>query len=118
MRYRWFESTSLQRTVRLSPAPLSKTKNLSFPRGCGRSAWRLGRLRGAGSFEIAPTGGNISVAPTSSTAVPLIGSARMPLRSDIVGAFVELDRAVDLCARAGSTKAERDPLSVPGERQA
>jgi hypothetical protein len=38
--------------------------------------------------------------------------------SDKVEAFAELDRAVDLCARAGSTKAERDPLSVPGERQA
>src|SRR6478736_8988256 len=75
-----FESGLLQRTVRLSPAPLSKTKNLGFPRGCGRSAWRLGRQRRAGCFEIAPTGGNISVAPYSSTAVPLIGSARMPLR--------------------------------------
>jgi hypothetical protein len=38
--------------------------------------------------------------------------------SDKVGAFVELDRAVDLCARTSSTKPERDPLSVPGKRQA
>ena len=80
-RNRKFESISLQRTVRLSPAPLSKAENLGFPRGCGRLGWRLGRQRRAGCFEIAPTGGNISVEPYSSTAVPLMGSARMPLRS-------------------------------------
>ena len=74
----WFKSISLQRTVRLSPAPLSKAENLGFPRGCGRLGWRLGRQRRAGCFEIAPTGGNISVGPYSSTAVPLMGSARMP----------------------------------------
>src|SRR5206468_12960973 len=37
---------------------------------------------------------------------------------DKVGAFAELDRAADLCAGPGSTKAEHDPLSVPGKRQA
>ena len=86
-RNRKFESISLQRTVRLSPAPLSKAENLGFPRGCGRLGWRLGRQRRAGCFEIALTGGNISVEPYSSTAVPLMGSARMPLRADKIGAF-------------------------------
>ena len=87
LRDRWFESVSLQRTVRLSPAPLSKAENLGFPRGCGRLGWRLGRQRRAGCFEIAPTGGNISVEPYSSTAVPLMGRRECHSGPDKVGAF-------------------------------
>ena len=60
------------------PHPLSSVENPGFPRGCARPAWRPGRQRRAGCFDIAPTGGNISVGPYSSTAVPLMGSARMP----------------------------------------
>ena len=63
------------------PHPLSKVENPGFPRGCARLAWRPGRQRRAGCFDIAPTGGNISVGPYSSTAVPLMGLARMPRRS-------------------------------------
>jgi hypothetical protein len=61
--------------------PLSKVENPGFPRGCPRLAWRPGRERRAGCFDIAPTGGNISAGPYSSTAVPLMGLARMPRRS-------------------------------------
>jgi hypothetical protein len=63
------------------PHPLSKAENPGFPRGCARPAWRPGRQRRAGCFDIAPTGGNISVGPYCSTAVPLMGLARMPRRS-------------------------------------
>jgi hypothetical protein len=63
------------------PHPLSKVENPGFPRGCPRLAWRPGRQRRAGCFDIAPTGGNISAGPYSSTAVPLMGLARMPRRS-------------------------------------
>jgi hypothetical protein len=65
----------------LSPELLSRVENPGFPRGCAPLAWRPGRQRRAGCFKMAPTGGNISVAPYSNTAVPLMGSARMPRRS-------------------------------------
>src|SRR4029077_16073828 len=39
----------------------------------------------------------------------------IPIKS---GRSPKLDRAVDLCARTGSTKAQHDPLIVPGKRQA
>jgi hypothetical protein len=68
------ESVSLPELFRWVEKP-------GFPRGCARQAWRPGRQRHAGCHKIAPTGGNISVAPYSSTAVPLMGSARMPRRS-------------------------------------
>ena len=51
-------------------------------RGCARLAWRRGRQRRAGCYKISPTGDNISIAPYSSTAVPLLESARMPHRSE------------------------------------
>jgi hypothetical protein len=92
---RWFESTSLQRRVRLSPRAAVGGREPGFPRGCARLDWRPGRQRRAGCFKIAPTGGNISVAPYSSTAEPLMGSARMPAGSNKVGAFAKLDRAVE-----------------------
>jgi hypothetical protein len=92
------------------PKPLSYVENPGFPRGCARLAWRLGRQRRAGCFDTAATGGNISVGPYSSTAVPLTGSVGMPDGPNEVGAFSGLDRALDL-------KAERGPLVVPGKRQ-
>ena len=88
-------SPSSRQSVSL-PQPLSKVENPGFPRGCARLAWRPGRQRRAGCFDIAPTGGNISVGPYSSTAVPLMWSARMPRRSRRSRAFSGLDRAVDL----------------------
>jgi len=51
------------------PELLSRVENPGFPRGCAWLAWRPGRQRRAGWVKIARTGGNISVAPYSSTAV-------------------------------------------------
>jgi hypothetical protein len=59
------------------PELLSRVENPGFPRGCARLAWRPGRQRHAGCYKIGPTGDNISVAPYSSTAAALMGSARM-----------------------------------------
>ena len=72
------------------PHPLSSVENPGFPRGCAPLAWRRGRQRRAGCFDIAPTGGNISVGPYSSTAVPLMGSARMPRCTQRSWAFTGL----------------------------
>src|SRR6202043_2826742 len=70
--YRWFESISLQQTVCLSPAAAFKGREPGFPRGFGQLACRPGQQRLAGCFDIASTGGNISVGPYSSTAVRLV----------------------------------------------
>jgi hypothetical protein len=72
------------------PHPLSSVENPGFPRGCARLAWRPRRQRRAGCFDIAPTGGIISVGPYSSTAVPLMGSARMPRCTQRSWAFTGL----------------------------
>ena len=72
MRYRWFESISLQQTVRLSPPVAFEGREPGFPRGFGQLAWRPGQQRLPGCFDIASTGGNISVGPYSSTAVRLV----------------------------------------------
>src|SRR5580693_2140852 len=58
---RGFESISLQQTVCLSPAAAFKGREPGFPRGFGQLAWRPGQQRLAGGFDIASTGGNISV---------------------------------------------------------
>jgi hypothetical protein len=71
-RYQKFESISLQQTVCLSPAAAFEGREPGFPRGFGRLAWRPGQQRLAGGFDIASTGGNISVGPYSSTAVRLV----------------------------------------------
>ena len=99
------------------PELLSRVENPGFPRGCARLGWPPGRQRRAGCFKIAPTGGNISVAPYSSTAVPLMGSARMP-RPHKVGRSPRLIVRWIAALGPGSIKAEHDPLIVPGKRQA
>src|ERR1700720_806227 len=71
-RNRKFESISLQQTVCLSPAFAFEGREPGFPRGFGQLAWRPGQQRLAGCFDIASTGGNISVGPYSSTAVRLV----------------------------------------------
>jgi len=71
-RNRKFESISLQQTVCLSPAVAFEGREPGFPRGFGQLAWRPGQQRLAGCFDIAATGGNISVGPYSSTAVRLV----------------------------------------------
>ena len=72
LRYRWFESISLQQTVSLSPVAAFEGREPGFPRGFGQLAWRPGQQRLGGGFDIASTGGNISVGPYSSTAVRLV----------------------------------------------
>jgi hypothetical protein len=64
-------SPSSRQSVSL-PQSFSKVEKPGFPRGCARLAWRPGRQRRAGCFDIAPTGNNISVGPYSSTAVRLM----------------------------------------------
>ena len=81
------------------PERVSRIGNPGFPRGCARLAWRPGRQRRAGGYKMAPTGGNISVAPYSSTAVPLTCRREGHAGPNKVGAFAGLDRAVDRCAR-------------------
>jgi hypothetical protein len=66
--------------------PAARRRHGSGP----RLAWRPGRQRRAGCFDIAPTGGHISVGPFCSTAVPLMGSARMPRCTQRSWAFTGL----------------------------
>jgi hypothetical protein len=99
------------------PHPLSKVRNPRFPRGCARLAWRLGRQRRADCFDTAATGGNISVGPYSSTAVPLMWSPRMPPRSQLSRGFCKLNVRWLFEFGSGSSKAERGALIVPLQRQ-
>ena len=68
---------------------------------------------------MAPTGGNISVAPYSSTAAPLMGvgenATPIPIKAGRSPSLI-----VQWIAAPGpsSTKAQLDPLIVPGKRQA
>ena len=52
------------------PELLLRVENPGFSGGGARLAWRPGRQRRAGCYKMAPTGGNISVAPYSSTQEP------------------------------------------------
>src|ERR1700730_10857633 len=78
------------------PELLSRVENPGFPRGCALLAWRPGRQRRAGCYKIAPIGGNISVAPYSSTAVPAdgVGENAMPVPI-MSGGGRSLGRAVE-----------------------
>ena len=117
-RNRWFESISLQQTVSLSPAAAFEGREPRFPRGSGQLAWRPGQQRRAGCFDFAPTGGNISVEPYSSTAVPLTACENATPIGNKVGPVPGV--MVRWICQFGwsSGKAERDPLIVPGKRQA
>jgi hypothetical protein len=84
-RNRWFESISLQQTVCLSPGAAFEGREPGFPRGFGQLACQPGQQRLAGCFDIASTGGNISVGRYSSTAVRLV-----------VAPGLTRDRSVDL----------------------
>jgi hypothetical protein len=69
--YRWFESISLQQTVRISPRPgRCRSKNPRFRAGVRR----CGRQRHPVLVEIAQTGAVISVRRYFSTAVPVMSS--------------------------------------------
>src|SRR4029077_20614946 len=75
-RNRWFESISLQQTVCLSPAATAERRE---PRLSAR-VWAAGLTTGSAetrqAFHCAPTGGNVSAGPYSSTAVPLMWSVQ------------------------------------------
>jgi len=68
---------------------------------------------------MAPTGGNISAVPYSSTPVPLTG-----VGENATPIAIKSKRSPSLIVRwfsalgPGSTKAQHDPLIVPGKRQA
>ena len=69
------------------------------------------------AFHFARTAGNISVGPYSSTAVPLMWAARMPSWSQQSRTFSGVNVRRFFEFGAGSSKAEHDPLIVPGKRQ-
>ena len=94
-RNRKFESTPLQRIVRVSrDFALSRRKAGLFPPVCGRSR-QCGRERRAWRDDMAPTGGKVSVGPNSSTAAWM--------------------RAVDSSSGSGKGKAEHGTLIAPGK---
>jgi hypothetical protein len=74
-------------SLSLARIRLRTSRTPAFRAGCARLVWRPGRQRRARCFDIAPTGGNISAGPYSSTAVPLMWSPRMPGRSQRSRAF-------------------------------
>ena len=91
-----FESTSLQRRVHVSRDFALRRREAGFSRGC---AGRIGAARSAETGIarcMAPTGGNISVGPNSSTAASM--------------------RRWFNKFRSRSCKAEYGPLLVPGKR--
>src|SRR5580704_8765584 len=63
-----FESGFLQQRVSLSPASAFEGREIRLSERVCAAAWRPGRQRRARCFDIAPTSGNISVGPYSSTA--------------------------------------------------
>src|ERR1700730_3394822 len=74
---RGFESISLQQTVRLSPAAtFERQKPGLSPQVC-EARLTTGSAETQQAFHCAPTGGNVSAGPYSSTAVPLMRSAAM-----------------------------------------
>ena len=95
-RDRWFESIFLQRTVRLSQEVARRGREARlFARVCGPDSAPRSAETGIARC-MAPTGGNISVGPNSSTAA----SMRRWLNE----------------FRAGSGKAEHGALLLPGPR--
>ena len=93
---RWFESTSLQRRVHVSRDFALARQEAGFSRGCAGPAGAALSAETGIVRCMAPTGGNISVGPKSSTAA----SMRRWLNE----------------FRSGSGKAEHGPLLVPGKR--
>ena len=80
-RNRWFESTSLQQTVSLSPSAAFQGGEPRFSARVWAAGLATGSAETRQALHCAPTGGNISVGPYSSTAVPLRWLAKMPRRS-------------------------------------
>src|ERR1700726_1724786 len=80
-RNRRFESISLQQTVSLSPAAAFEGREPRFSARVWAAGLAAGSAETRQALHCAPTGGNISVGPYSSTAVPLRWSTKMPRRS-------------------------------------
>src|SRR5580704_1146932 len=79
---RKFESISLQQTVRLSPAATFERREPGLSPQVCEARLTTGSAETQQAFHSAPTGGNVSAGPYSSTAVPLMRSAAMPRRSE------------------------------------
>src|SRR3984893_13213523 len=78
---RKFESISLQQPVRRPPAAAFEGREPRFSARVCAAGLATGSAETRQAFHCAPTGGNISVGPYSSTAVPLGWLAKMPRRS-------------------------------------
>src|SRR5580692_2811295 len=81
-RYRKFESISLQQTDRLSPAATFERQEPGHSPQVCEARLTTGSAETQKAFHCAPTGGNVSAGPYSSTAVRLMRSAAMPRRSE------------------------------------
>jgi hypothetical protein len=79
---RRFESISLQQTVRLSPAATFERQEPGLSLQVCEARLTTGSAETQRAFHCAPTGGNVSAGPNSSTAVRLMRSAAMPRRSE------------------------------------
>jgi len=110
-----FKSVSLQQTVRLSAGFAFERREPRLSARVCSVGWRPGRQRRAECFDIAPTGGNISVAPYSSTAVPLMACENATPIATTRGSGLNVKQIFEFAS--GSSEAERDPLIVPGKRQ-
>jgi hypothetical protein len=82
---RGFESISLQQTVRLSPAATFERQEPGLSPQVCEVRLTTGSAETQQAFHCAPTGGNVSAGPYSSTAVLLMRSAAMPRRSERSG---------------------------------
>jgi hypothetical protein len=71
-RNRKFESISLQRTVRLSPAATFERQEPGLSPEVCEARLTTGSAETRQAFHCAPTGGNVSAGPYSSTAVRLM----------------------------------------------
>ena len=72
--YRWFESISLQRTVRLSPAATAERREPRLSARVCEAGLATGSAETRRAFHCTPIRGFISAGPYSSTAVPLMWS--------------------------------------------
>ena len=113
---RWFESISLQRTVRLTPAATFERQEPGLSPQVCEARLTTGSAETQQAFYCAPTGGNVSAGPYSSTEVPLMRSAAMPDGPNEITSFRALAWVVFEFG-SGSSKAEQGPLVVPGKRQ-
>ena len=114
---RKFESISLQQTVCLSSAAAFEGREPGLSARVCADGLATASAETPGCFDIAPTGGNVSVGPNSSTAVRLDVVATVPGRSGRSQGLSGLSIGKSLKFGSGLSKAEHGPLIVPGKRQ-